>query len=145
MQMDYDQAYGAGEEVITEHGPCFVFGGCSFQLRQLQIGTPVARGMKLDCAVFLNLDRDLKRRSETLRGAIGKRRGAHRGCEETLLRHAKLIPVCGLGKRSDLELASWNHVGPVISMLNLLGKYYQVSHFNFNHQVSKRHFMSNEV
>jgi hypothetical protein len=100
--------------------------------------------MKLDCAVFLNLDRDLKRQSETLRGATGSDVVAHEGCEETLFRHAKQIPP---RQRSDREQASCNHVGPALFfMLNFYwGRYYQVSHFNFNHQVSKRHFMRNEV
>jgi hypothetical protein len=77
--------------------------------------------MKLDCAAFLNLDRDLKRQSETLRGATGSDVVAHKGCEETLFRYAKQIPP---RQRPDREQASCNHVGPAYSsLLNfLLGK-----------------------
>jgi hypothetical protein len=97
-----------------------------FCLRRLQLSATTAtdcnpcRSKDEDCAVFLNLDRDLKRQSETLRGAIGSDVVYIKGYEETPLRHAKQIPVAAR-QRSDLDMPSCNHVGPAIPWLNFTG------------------------
>jgi hypothetical protein len=62
--------------------------------------------MKLDCVVFLNLDRDLRRQSETLRGAIGSDVVDIETAkyEETKCLTTKQIPVAAPGKDSDLDM-----------------------------------------
>ena len=70
----------------------------AFSYDSYKIVAPVARRMKLDCAVFLNLDRDLKRQSETLRGAIGSGVVHMEAARKHCFAMQKQIPVCGPGK-----------------------------------------------